>query len=146
VWGFLHTLAPINYLTHGTQITAAHGHLAFFGAYVALNLCIMTYAFPHILGREPYNQVLNMIAFWTLSAGMAFMTFVLTAAGTVQTHLQRVLGMNFMEVQEQLALFYWMRMGSGVVVVIGALIFLYAILVPRKSEVITSADALQAAE
>ena len=29
LWGFMHTLAPINYYTHGTQITAAHGHLAF---------------------------------------------------------------------------------------------------------------------
>ncbi|RTZ59416.1 MAG: nitric-oxide reductase large subunit, partial [Gammaproteobacteria bacterium] len=34
VWGFLHTLAPVNYYTHGTQITAAHGHMAFYGAYV----------------------------------------------------------------------------------------------------------------
>ncbi len=25
VWGFLHTLSPVNYYTHGTQITAAHG-------------------------------------------------------------------------------------------------------------------------
>ena len=23
------TLAPVNYYTHGTQITAAHGHMAF---------------------------------------------------------------------------------------------------------------------
>ena len=27
VWGFLHTLAPVNYYTHGSQLTAAHGHL-----------------------------------------------------------------------------------------------------------------------
>jgi len=33
VWGFMHTLAPVNYYTHGTQLTAAHGHLAFYGAY-----------------------------------------------------------------------------------------------------------------
>ncbi|MGB8145110.1 MAG: cbb3-type cytochrome c oxidase subunit I, partial [Chromatiaceae bacterium] len=32
VWGFLHTLSPVNYYTHGTQITAAHGHMAFYGA------------------------------------------------------------------------------------------------------------------
>ncbi len=38
VWGFLHTLSSVNYYTHGTQVTAAHGHLAFFGAYVMLNL------------------------------------------------------------------------------------------------------------
>lgn len=64
VWGFMHTLHPINYYTHGTQITAAHGHLAFFGAYVCLNLAIFTYAFPILKGRDPYNQVLNMASFW----------------------------------------------------------------------------------
>ncbi|MBX9707159.1 MAG: cbb3-type cytochrome c oxidase subunit I, partial [Caulobacteraceae bacterium] len=40
LWGFLHTLAPINYYTHGTQVTAAHGHLAFYGSYVMINLAI----------------------------------------------------------------------------------------------------------
>jgi len=34
VWGFMHTLHPINFYSHGTQVTAAHAHLAFFGAYV----------------------------------------------------------------------------------------------------------------
>lgn len=136
VWGFMHTLAPINYYTHGTQVTAAHGHLAFYGAYVCLNLAIITYAMPHLKNRTPYNQVLNMAAFWLMSGGMAFMTFTLTFAGVVQTHLQRVNGEYFMDVQDQLALFFWMRFGSGVAVVIGALIFLYAVLVPRK-EVVT---------
>lgn len=140
VWGFLHTLAPINYLTHGTQVTPAHGHLAFFGAYVALNLTIMTYAFPHLLGREPYNQVLNMISFWLMSAGMAFMTFTLTFAGAVQTHLQRVMGMNYMDVQDQLVVFYWMRLGSGVVVLLGMVLFLVAILAPGRKELISRSD------
>ncbi len=132
VWGFMHTLHGINYFTHGTQITAAHGHLAFFGAYVSLNLAIFTYAFPFLKNRDPYNQVLNMASFWLMSGGMAFMTFVLTFAGTVQTHMQRVLGENFMEVQEQLAIFYWMRFGAGVVVVLGVLVFIYALFVPRR--------------
>lgn len=140
VWGFLHTLHSVNYYTHGTQITAAHGHLAFFGAYVALNLAIISYAMPILRGRDPYNQVLNMVSFWLMSSGMAFMTFVLTFAGTIQTHLQRVNGEYFMDVQDQLALFYWMRFGSGLAVVIGALLFIYAVAVPRK-EVIESGDA-----
>lgn len=143
VWGFMHTLAPINYYTHGTQVTAAHGHLAFFGAYVSLNLAIITYAMPHLLGRAPYNQVLNMISFWLMSSGMAFMTFTLTFAGVVQTHLQRVNGQGFMEVQDQLGLFYWMRLGSGAVVVLGALIFIYATFVPRR-EVIAGPAAVPA--
>ncbi|WP_372611372.1 cbb3-type cytochrome c oxidase subunit I [Aquicoccus sp.] len=143
VWGFLHTLHGVNYYTHGTQITAAHGHLAFYGAYVCLNLAIITYAMPHLLGREPYNQVLNMASFWLMSAGVVFMTFVLTFGGTVQTHLQRVMGEDFMFVQEQLALFYWMRFGSGIAVVLGALLFIYAVFVPRR-EVISSEPSVAA--
>ena len=139
VWGFLHTLHGVNYYTHGTQITAAHGHLAFFGAYVSLNLAMITYAMPILRGRDPYNQVLNMVSFWLMSGGMAFMTFVLTFAGTIQTHLQRVQGEYFMDVQEQLAIFYWMRFGAGLVFVIGALVFIYAIAVPRR-ELIDQGD------
>ena len=84
VWGLMHTLHPVNYYTHGTQVTAAHGHLAFYGAYVALNLAIMTYAFPILFRVNPYNQVLNMASFWVMSSAMAFMTFTLTFAGIVQ--------------------------------------------------------------
>ena len=140
VWGFMHTLHPINYYTHGTQITAAHGHLAFFGAYVSLNLAMFSYALPLLKGRDPYNQVLNMASFWLMSGGMVFMTFTLTFAGAVQTHLQRVMGMNYMEVQDQLWIFYAMRFGSGVAVVLGALLYIYAVLVPRR-EVISPGPA-----
>ncbi|MRX50476.1 nitric-oxide reductase large subunit [Paracoccus sp. S-4012] len=135
VWGFMHTLHGVNYYTHGTQITAAHGHLAFYGAYVCLVLAIVTYAMPLLRGRDPYNQVLNMASFWLLSGGMLFMTFTLTFAGTVQTHLQRVNGEAYMDVQDQLLIFYWMRFGSGVAVVVGALLFIYSVLVVR-SEVV----------
>ncbi|MEH6833202.1 MULTISPECIES: cbb3-type cytochrome c oxidase subunit I [Falsihalocynthiibacter] len=144
VWGFLHTLHGVNFYTHGTQITAAHGHLAFYGAYVALNLAIMTYAMPILKNRDPYNQVLNMISFWLMSGGMVFMTFVLTFAGTIQTHMQRVVGDYYMDVQDALALFYWMRFGAGLVFFIGMLLFLYSVFVPRR-EIITAAVA-EAAE
>jgi nitric oxide reductase subunit B len=136
VWGFMHTLSLVNYYTHGTQVTPAHGHLAFFGAYVCLNLAIITYAMPYLRGREPYNQVLNMVSFWVMAAGMAFMTFVLTFAGVVQTHLQRVRGEFYMDVQDQIGLFYQMRLLAGVVVVTGVLLYLYAIAVPRSGELI----------
>ena len=136
VWGFLHTLHFVNYYSHGTQVTPAHGHLAFFGAYVSLNLAIITYAMPQLLGRTPYNQVLNMVSFWVMSGAMAFMTFTLTFAGIVQTHLQRVRGENFMDVQDQISIFYDMRLLSGVIVVIGAFLFIYSVFVPRSGEVI----------
>ena len=144
VWGFLHTLHGVNYYTHGTQITAAHGHLAFFGAYVSLNIAMFTYAMPILRKRDPYNQVLNMASFWLMSGGMVFMTFALTFAGTVQSHMQRVVGDYYMDVQDTLAVFYWMRFGSGVAVVLGVILFLYAILVPRKEIISSGASATPA--
>ncbi len=146
VWGFMHTLHGVNYFTHGTQITAAHGHLAFFGAYVCLNLAIFTYAMPLLKNRDPYNQVLNMASFWLMSGGMAFMTFVLTFAGTIQTHLQRVMGQYFMEVQDQLALFYYMRFGAGVAVVLGAILFIIAVLIPQREVIEPGPVVAEAAE
>ncbi|HEY0834495.1 MAG TPA: cbb3-type cytochrome c oxidase subunit I [Azospirillum sp.] len=135
VWGFMHTLSFVNYYSHGTQVTAAHGHLAFFGAYVMLNLTMITFAMPNMRARAPYNQVLNMWSFWIMTSAMAFMTFTLTFAGVVQIHLQRVMGLTYMEVQEQLNLFYWMRLGAGAFVVISALMFIYATFGPAREQV-----------
>ena len=132
VWGFLHTLHGVNFYTHGTQVTAAHGHLAFYGAYVAINLAVMTYAFPALRGRDPYNQNLNIVSFWLMTGGISFMTFTLTFAGTIQTHLQRVLGQYYMEVQEQLAMFYMVRFLAGACIVVGAILFIVALAFPMR--------------
>ncbi|MBX6742033.1 MAG: cbb3-type cytochrome c oxidase subunit I [Acetobacteraceae bacterium] len=134
VWGFLHTLSFINYYSHGTQITAAHGHLAFYGAYVMINLAMITYAMPYLRGRHPYNQVLNMWSFWLMTSGVVFMTVTLTFGGVVQVHLQRVMGLQYMEVQDQIGLFYWMRLGAGCVVAVAVLVYLYAILGPARED------------
>ena len=93
---------------------------------------MFSYALPILRGRDPYNQVLNMGSFWLMTGGMAFMTFVLTFAGTIQTHMQRVIGDYYMDVQDQLSIFYIMRFGAGIAVVLGALVFLYAMAFPRK--------------
>jgi nitric oxide reductase subunit B len=135
VWGFMHTLHPINFYTHGTQVTAAHGHLAFFGAYVMVNLAIITYAMPILRGVQPFNQVLNMWSFWILTSAMAFMTFVLTFAGVVQIHMQRVVGgYSYMDVQDQIGLFFAMREGAGLVVVLGAALFVYSVYGPVREQ------------
>ncbi len=132
VWGFMHTLPSINYLTHGTQITAAHGHLAFYGAYVMLNLAIMTYAMPYLRNTQPYNQLISMWSFWIMTSAVWFMTFALTFAGAVQVQMQRVMGESYMVVQDYLTLFYEMRLGAGVFVLIGALMFVYALWGPAR--------------
>jgi nitric oxide reductase subunit B len=53
--------------------------------------------------------------------------------------------MNYMEVQDQVALFYWMRLGAGVVVLIGVTMIIWSLVVaPRGARV--TAGARQPAE
>ncbi len=136
VWGFLHTLAPINYYTHGTQITAAHGHLAFYGAYVMIVLTIISYAWPHLKGHGDANdersQVMEMWSFWLMSVSMVFITLFLTGAGILQIWLQRIDGQTFMAVQDKLAVFYWMREAAGLVFVVGLILYLVAMFTAKK--------------
>lgn len=143
VLGFLHTLAPVNYYTHGTQLTASHGHLAFYGAYAMINLAMMTYAMPSLLGRAPYNQGLNILSFWVMTTGVYVMSSGLLFAGVVQIHLEWVLGQEFTEVQMQLVLFYWIRLIGGIMTATGLVLYLFAILVPRKAKEPYAAAAFQ---
>ncbi len=129
VWGFLHTLAPVNYYTHGTQITAAHGHMAFYGAYVMVVISMISYAMPLLRGRVANSesaQVMEMWSFWLMTVAMVFITLFLTGAGILQVWLQRVaeVPMGFMATQDQVALFYWLREISGVVFLIGLLTYI----------------------
>ncbi|WLQ17254.1 cbb3-type cytochrome c oxidase subunit I [Hahella aquimaris] len=127
VWGFLHTLAPVNYYTHGSQITAAHGHMAFYGAYAMIVLTIISYAMPILSGRTEGNsnrsQVVEMWGFWLMTVAMVFITLFLTGAGILQVWLQRIPeaagALPFMVTQEKIAVFYWLREGAGLVFLVG---------------------------
>lgn len=138
VWGFLHTLSPVNFYTHGTQITAAHGHMAFYGAYVMIVLTMISYAMPMMRGRaaanSPKSQVVEMWSFWLMTVSMVFIVLFLTAAGVLQVWLQRYSDapQAYMVVQDKIALFYWMREGAGLVFLIGLVLYLLSFFVGRK--------------
>ena len=146
IWGFLNTLAPVNYYTHGTQLTAAHGHLAFFGAYVMINLAMMAYAVPELLNRMPTHQTLSKAACWIMCIAMSVMTLSLTFAGIKQVELQRIAGESFMDTQDQLALFYWIRFGTGFFVLVAALMFIGSLFLPKRRAAVVAQVVAQPAE
>jgi len=135
VWGFLHTLSPVNYYTHGSQITAAHGHMAFFGAYVLIVITMISYSMPMLRGRVAANsnksQVMEMWSFWLMTVSMVFITLFLTGAGILQVWLQRYSEdpQPFMVVQQKIELFYWMREVAGVVFLVGLIVYLLSFFV-----------------
>jgi len=125
VWGFLHTLAPVNFYTHGTQLTAAHGHLSFYGAYIMIIFTIISYAMPILRGRPhgngPIAQKREMTSMFMMNVGMLGLTLALTAAGISQIIDMRVGTdlLGFMESQESIATIYTIRLGFGLLVFAG---------------------------
>jgi nitric oxide reductase subunit B len=90
VWGFFHTLPQVNIYTHGTQFTAAHGHLAFFGAYATILIGMMymgiqgAYGIKQMKATFKGKMAMFMIAFGVLGMGVA-----LTIAGYEQVLVER---------------------------------------------------------
>jgi len=140
VWGFMHTLAPVNMFTHGTQLTAAHGHLSFYGAYIMIIFTVISYAMPILRGRPHGNskkaQSIELSSFWMMNIGMFGLTLALTAAGIVQIMDLRVGTelLSFMESQESIRSIYFIRMGFGVLVFAGLLTYFASFFVKEEAK------------
>ena len=140
VWGFLHTLSFVNYYTHGSQITAAHGHMAFYGAYAMIVMTIMSYAMPKLRGIGEANcnkaQVIEMWGFWLMTVAMVFITLFLTGAGVLQVWLQRLPesgeALSFMATQDKLAIFYWLREIAGVIFLLGLIAYISSFFITEE--------------
>jgi nitric oxide reductase subunit B len=104
--GMAHTLPQVNMYTHGTLITAMHGHLAFWGAYAMIVLAMIAYAMPLLTGRRLWDTALASWAFWTSNIGMVGMTGALAVAGITQVNLERRMGMDFLAVQTEIEMHF----------------------------------------
>ena len=90
IWGFMHTLPQINIYTHGSQFTAAHGHLAFFGAYATILIGMMYVAIQRKNNIE--NMKSTSTSKWAISLitiGVVGMTVALTTSGYIQAFVER---------------------------------------------------------
>ncbi|RJQ20273.1 MAG: nitric-oxide reductase large subunit [Nitrospiraceae bacterium] len=123
LWGVVHTLPQVNKWTHGTQITTAHGHLAFYGAYVLLILSMIYVTLPSLRGVKEFNQSKGYLAFWWMTISMVFIVITITGAGMVQTYLERLLGLDYVTVKAGYNLWFWIfRAIFGVGFLVGAAI------------------------
>ncbi len=145
VWGFMHTLPQINLYSHGTQLSASHGHLAFFGAYVATNLAILYIILQNI--RAPEGPILDSrawrIAYLGMTISMVGMVGALLVAGFAQTFFERAIGgatwQDFIVTQMHpwVSVPYLWRFGFGVMFFLSYLVLVYDLLtIGRKSTVV----------
>jgi len=141
VWGFMHTLAPVNFFTHGTQLTAAHGHLSFYGAYIMIIFTVISYAMPILRGRLHGNskkaQKVELISFWMMNIGMLGLTLALTVAGVMQILLQRWnadTAIPFMDAQDEITSVYVIRLLFGLLVLSGLFTYFYSFFVKDEAK------------
>ncbi|MFZ4797787.1 MAG: cbb3-type cytochrome c oxidase subunit I [Bacteroidia bacterium] len=105
--GLAHTLPQVNMYTHGTLVTAMHGHLAFWGAYAMIVLAMISYAMPNLTGRKYYETTLGSLAFWLSNIGMVGMTVAFGVAGVAQVYLERRVGLEFGDVQKEIQVHFF---------------------------------------
>jgi nitric oxide reductase subunit B len=123
--GFAHTLPQVNLFTHGTLVTAMHGHMAFWGAYAMLILAIMTYALPLLTGRKLFDTLSATYAFWSTNIGMVCMTVAFGVAGVAQVYLERRAGMEFLDVQRELQVHFIGLILAATLFTSGIIAFIY---------------------
>ena len=123
--GFAHTLPQTNIYTHGTLVTAMHGHLAFWGAYAMIVFAIISYALPNLTGRKFYDTPLGRMAFWFSNIGMLGMTVAFGVAGVAQVYMERKFKMDFMEVQQEVEVHFWVLIIMASLFVTGICMYMY---------------------
>ncbi len=122
----------MNRWTHGTQLTAAHGHLAFFGAYAMLIIACIYYALPRWrFGHDGLDQKRGFLAFWLMVIGVMGMTLALTCAGTIQVFMERLWGLPFLEAQGYMGFFYLLRFVFVLLTATGVWLFFLDVLLPK---------------
>ena len=124
--GLAHTWPSVNKWTHGTLITAMHGHAAFYGAYVMIVLAMISYALPVISpGRPERGTALGYFAFWTQMAGMFGMTISFATAGIAQVYLERILGLGYLDTQLKIQVHFLMLIITGSIFAVGAALYIW---------------------
>jgi len=122
--GLAHTLPQVNMYTHGTLVTAMHGHLAFWGAYGMIVFAMIAYAMPLMTGRKLYNNSIGMYAFWLSLIGMLGMTTAFAAAGVAQVYLERMVGLEFMVASQELEVHFLILVLSASIFATGIVLFI----------------------
>ncbi|RYF15105.1 MAG: nitric-oxide reductase large subunit [Comamonadaceae bacterium] len=122
--GLAHTWPSVNKWTHGTLITAMHGHAAFYGAYAMIVMAMITYALPSITRRPEEGTKLGWWAFWLQIMGMFGMTLSFATAGIGQVYLERIMGLGYLDAQLKIQVHFLMLIATASIFAVGVMCFI----------------------
>src|SRR5688572_733350 len=136
--GLAHTWPSVNKWTHGTLITAMHGHAAFYGAYAMIVLAMISYALPAMTRQRPERgSPVGFWSFWLQLAGMFGMTLSFATAGIGQVYLERILGLGYLDTQLKIQIHFVMLIATASIFTVGVALFIWDFFrTPPRFEVI----------
>ena len=122
--GLAHTFPSVNKWTHGTLITAMHGHAAFYGAYAMIVMAVIAYAMPTLTRRPEEGTPMGYWAFWLQLGGMFGMTLSFATAGIGQVYLERIMGLGFLDTQLKIQIHFVMLIITATIFALGVALFI----------------------
>jgi cytochrome c oxidase cbb3-type subunit I len=124
IQGPLQSLPYLQQVTHFTNWTVGHAHIAILGfvAYIALGA--MWHILPQVTGRRIYSQHLVNAQFWLVTLGLTGFFIVLTIAGLIQGHAWHN-GEMVYRVLPEISVYMALRAAFGISVISAAVVGLY---------------------
>ncbi len=124
------TWYSVNYWMHGTEITAAHGHMAFFGAFAATFIAFIYFSIEKLQGETKYiSAVVNKQrwawAFWLMFIGMVVMIIPMLIIGFNQVAISRMMAQGYVAAQIHSVPWFTVWFASGFIFFAG--VFLYVL-------------------
>ena len=87
-------------------------------------MAIITYAMPNLTGRKFYYHTRGRMAFWLSNIGLFTMVSAFAAAGIAQVYLERILGYDFGDVQNELKPHFWILITGATILSTGIILYI----------------------
>jgi cbb3-type cytochrome c oxidase subunit I len=124
IQGPIQALPSVQRYTHFNNWVIGHAHIAVLGFSGMIALGGLWYVLPLVTGRRVYSMHLANLQFWLVSVGLLGFFVVLTIAGLTQGAAW-ISGETIYRALPLIAPYMGLRLASGVLIIIGAYIGLY---------------------
>lgn len=131
IQGSMMSLPQVQRVTHFNNWVVGHAHIGVLGFSGMIALGGIYYILPRITGRQLYSRFLADFQYWLVLIGVVGFTIILTIAGLIQGNAW-LNGEVVYRILPEIHMYYIMRAALGLMVLCGALIGVFNILMTLR--------------
>ena len=118
-------------IIHFTDWVVGHSHFVLFGVFSFFSFAWIYYLIPRLLNTPIYSVALQKWHYWLSTLGIFIMQIDLLSAGLVQGYMWKSMAPFIDSVTASIP-FWWVRTFSGVMILVGTIMFIYNIFMTWK--------------